>query len=170
MQSKLSQNHRTVGVGRDLQRSSSPIPLQSWPSTVGCTGRHPGGSWISPEKENPQPPWAACSSAYCEEVPSHIGVELPMLQFMVISPSPVPTDCWKKVGHVSLTPTLKIFININKITSQSSFLKAEQTQFAQPFLVGEMLYILSGTYWLNYLFIYLLWSGQKITFCMKIQL
>jgi len=43
------------------------------------------------------------------------------------------------VGHAPLTPTLKIFININKIPSQSSFLKAEQTQFAQPFLIGEML-------------------------------
>ena len=35
-------------------------------------------------------------------------------------------------------PTLKIFININKITSES-FLKAEQTQIAQRFLTGEML-------------------------------
>ena len=76
---------------------------------------------------------------YCEEVPSHIGAELPMLQFMVISPCPVPTDCWKEVGHVPLNPTLKIFININQIPSQSSFLKAEQTQVAQPFLIREVL-------------------------------
>ncbi len=34
---------------------------------------------------------------------------------------------------------LKIFININRILSQSSFLKAEQTQITQPFLIGEML-------------------------------
>jgi len=57
------QNHRIVGVRRDLQRSLSPTPLQSRPPTAGCTGRHPGGSWTSPEEENPQPPWAACSSA-----------------------------------------------------------------------------------------------------------
>ena len=38
------QNHRIVGVRRDLQRSSSPTPLQNRPPTAGCTGRHPGGS------------------------------------------------------------------------------------------------------------------------------
>ena len=56
-----SQNHRIVGAGRDLQRPLSPAPLQSRLPTAGCTGRCPGGSWISPEKETPQPPWAACS-------------------------------------------------------------------------------------------------------------
>jgi len=76
---------------------------------------------------------------HCAEVPSHIGVELSVLQFMAISPCPVPTGHGKEVGHVPLTPTLKILININKIPSQSSFLKAEQTHFAQPFLTGEML-------------------------------
>ena len=29
---------------------------------------------------------------HCEEVPSHIGAELPMLQFMAVSSCPVPTD------------------------------------------------------------------------------
>jgi len=75
---------------------------------------------------------------YSEEVPLHIVAEL-MLQFMAISACPVLTDHWKEVGYVPLTPTLKLFININKITSESSFLKAEQTQFAQPFLTEEML-------------------------------
>ena len=42
-----------VGVGRDL--CGSP--------RAGCTGPCPGRSWISPEKETPQPPWAACSRA-----------------------------------------------------------------------------------------------------------
>jgi len=74
---------------------------------------------------------------HCEEVPLYIGAELSMLKFMAISPCPIPTDHWKEVGHVSLTPTLKIFININKITSES-FLKAELAQFAQPFLIGQM--------------------------------
>ena len=48
-----SRNHRTVGVGRDLWGSPR----------AGCTGPRPGGSWISPEKEIPQPPWAACARA-----------------------------------------------------------------------------------------------------------
>ena len=63
------------------------------------------------------------------------------------SPCPVPTDCWKEAGHVLLTPTLKIFININQITSESSFLKAEQTQVAQPFLTGGMLQTVFSFWW-----------------------
>ena len=58
-----SQNHRIVGVGRDLNRSSRPTHLQSRPPTAGYTGSCPGRSWISPEKENPQHPRAACSRA-----------------------------------------------------------------------------------------------------------
>ena len=45
-----SQNHRIVGFGRDLRRSSSPTPLQNRPPTAGCTSRCPGRSWISAEK------------------------------------------------------------------------------------------------------------------------
>jgi len=59
----IRNRNRIVGAGRDLQRAPSPTTLQRWLPTAGYTGRHPGGSWISPEKENPQPPWAACSNA-----------------------------------------------------------------------------------------------------------
>ena len=41
------QNHRMLGVGRDLWGSSRPTLLLR----AGCTGPCPGGSWISPEKE-----------------------------------------------------------------------------------------------------------------------
>ena len=59
-----SQNHRMFGIGRDLCGSSSPTPLpKKGRLQQACRGRCPGRSWISPEKENPQPPWAACSSA-----------------------------------------------------------------------------------------------------------
>jgi len=34
-------------------------PAQAGPPTAGCRGPCPGGSGISPEKETPQPPWAA---------------------------------------------------------------------------------------------------------------
>ena len=41
--------------------SPSPTPLpEAGSPTAGCTGQRPGGSSISPEKETPQPPWAAC--------------------------------------------------------------------------------------------------------------
>ena len=60
-----SQNQRMVGVGRDLCGSSSPTPpVKAGSPTAGCTGPCPDRSWISLEKETPQPPWAACSSAF----------------------------------------------------------------------------------------------------------
>ena len=55
-----SQNHRNVGAGRDLWRSLSPTPppaKQAPYSRLYC--RHPAGFGVSPEKDNPQPPWAA---------------------------------------------------------------------------------------------------------------
>jgi len=40
-----SQNHRIVGVGRDLCGSSSPNPpAEAGSPTVGCTGLRPGGA------------------------------------------------------------------------------------------------------------------------------
>ena len=56
-------NNRTVEARRDLQTSLSPALPQSRPPVASCIGKCPGGSWISPEEENPQSPWAACSSA-----------------------------------------------------------------------------------------------------------
>ena len=58
-----SQNHRMLGVGRPLWGSPSPTPLLKQSPRAGCTGPCPARSWISPEKENPQPLWATCSSA-----------------------------------------------------------------------------------------------------------
>jgi len=57
-----SQNHRVVGVGRDLCGSSSPTLLPKH-LQAGCTGPCPGGAGISPEKETPHPPWAAWARA-----------------------------------------------------------------------------------------------------------
>ena len=58
-----SQNHRMVGVGRDLWGHPVQPPAEAGSPRAGCTGPCPGGSGISPEKENPQPPWATCSRA-----------------------------------------------------------------------------------------------------------
>lgn len=56
--SLTSQNHRTIGVGRDLGNH-----LVSRLPTVDGTVTHPDGFWIPPEKESPQSLWAAWSSA-----------------------------------------------------------------------------------------------------------
>ena len=60
----IPMNHRMFGVGRDLCGSSSPaLLLKQGHLQQAAQGPCPGGSWISPEKETPQPPWAACSRA-----------------------------------------------------------------------------------------------------------
>ena len=38
-------------------------PAEAGSPRAGCTAPRPGRSGISPEKETPQPPWAACSRA-----------------------------------------------------------------------------------------------------------
>ena len=59
-----SQNPSTAGAGRDLWASPSPTPpAQAGSPRAGCTGPRPGGAGISPEKETPQPLWAAWARA-----------------------------------------------------------------------------------------------------------
>jgi len=52
-----SQNVR--GWKGPLWVTQSSPPAEAGSPRAGCTGPHPGGAWISPEKETPQPPWAA---------------------------------------------------------------------------------------------------------------
>ena len=69
----------------------------------------------------------------------HVQTELPLLQFVPVAPCPVTGHHWKESGPVLLTPTLQIFICIDKVPSQPSLLQAEQAQLPQPFLTGDML-------------------------------
>ena len=60
------QNHRiTEWSGLEETSVGHPAqpPAQAGSPTADCRGPCPGGSGISPEKETPQPLWAACSSA-----------------------------------------------------------------------------------------------------------
>ena len=58
-----SQNPSMAGVGRDLCGPPAQPPAQAGSPRAGCTAPRPGGAGISPEKETPQPPWAACARA-----------------------------------------------------------------------------------------------------------
>jgi len=51
------------GVGRDLWGPPAQPPAQAGSPTAGCAAPRPGGAGISPEKETPQPPWAAWARA-----------------------------------------------------------------------------------------------------------
>lgn len=53
-----------VEIRRDLWRSSGQTPpAQTEQPMAGCPGLCPGGFWMSPWMETPQPPWIACLSA-----------------------------------------------------------------------------------------------------------
>ena len=138
----FSQNHRMLGLGEPSGDHPAQPPAEAGSPRAGCTGPCPGGSWISPEKETPQPLWAAWARLrhpQREEVLPHVQLELPRLQFVPVAPCPVAGHHWKESGPVLLTPTLQIFRGISKVPSQPSLLQAEQAQLPQPLLVGEML-------------------------------
>ena len=62
----FSQNHRiTAWSGLEGTSVGHPVqpPAQAGSPSAGCTGPCPSGSGISPEKETPQPPWAAWARA-----------------------------------------------------------------------------------------------------------
>ena len=58
-----SQNDRMVGVGSDPWGSSGPAPCRSRVTQSRLHRTLSRQVWISPEKETPQPPWAAWFSA-----------------------------------------------------------------------------------------------------------
>ena len=66
------------GVGRDLWGPPAQPLAQAGSPRAGCTAPRPGGAGISPEKETPQPPWAAWARAPSpleEEVLPHLQTE-----------------------------------------------------------------------------------------------
>ena len=123
-----------------------------------------GGFWISPEKEILQPPWAASSVLRHPEGKDllHDQLELPMLQFVPVAPSPVAGYHWKESGPLLLKPTLKIFIR-----SPLSVLQAIQAQLAQLFLTGEILqsphHLCSAPQDSFQQFLIIFWTGEPRT-------
>ena len=60
---RITESQNARGWKGPLWVTQSSPPAEAGSPTAGCTGPCPGGAWISPEKETPQPPWVACSSA-----------------------------------------------------------------------------------------------------------
>ena len=85
------------------------------------SGKHPDGCWWS-EKKTPQPgmPFLMLLHSDSKYVFLHVCVEIPVFQFVPVTPRPVTGHHWKEPGPIHLTSTLQISIGIGKIPSQSS--------------------------------------------------
>ena len=80
-----SLSHRITQNGRGWkgpQEIKYNLPAKAGSPRAGCTGPRPGGFSISPEKDTPQPLWAACSSALSP---------LPSPLCSAHSPTPLPS-------------------------------------------------------------------------------
>ena len=138
-----SQNHRMVGVGRDLCGSPSPTPCRSrvtysrlhrtlsrrgWNISRAGDSTAPLGSLgqghvtLRGKKFFLVFSWNFPGSSLC---PLSIALSLGTTE--------------KESGPILLIPTLEIFRGVYKVPSQPSLLQAEQAQLPQPLLVGEML-------------------------------
>ena len=115
-----SQNHRMVGVGRDLWGSPSPTPLPKQGHLEQVAQE--GFEYLQRRRlHNPsaQPVPVLCHPQ-SEVVLPHVQLELPMPQFVPITPCPVTGHHRKELGPILLTPTLQIFVSIYKVPSQPS--------------------------------------------------
>ena len=107
------QNPSMVGAGRALCGSPSPTPCPSRVTQSRLHSTASRGVGISPEKETPQPPWAAWARA-----PSPSEGRSSSSGSAGASSAPVCARClsschyWKEPGPVLLTPTLQIFVSI----------------------------------------------------------
>ena len=88
-----SQNHRIVGVGRDLCGSSSPTPLpkQGHLQQAAQDLVQAGLEYLQRSRLHnlPGQPGPGLRHPQREEVPPHVQTELPVPQFVPIAPCPV---------------------------------------------------------------------------------
>jgi len=88
-----SQNHRMVGVGRDLCGSSSPIPLlnQGHLQQAAEDLFQAGLEYLQRRTLHnlPGQPVSVLRHPHREEILPHVQMELPLLQFVPIAPCPV---------------------------------------------------------------------------------
>ena len=108
-----SQNHRMLGVGRDLCGSSSPTlpPKQGHLQQAAEDIVQVGLEYLQRRRLHnlPGQPVPVLCHPQSEEVLPHVQMELPVPQFVPVAPCPVPGHHWKESGPVLLTPTLQIF-------------------------------------------------------------
>jgi len=80
-----------------------------------------------------------CSVTITVKLFPDVQREPPVFQAVLTASGSVTGHHWKEPGSVCFTPSLQVFIYIDKIPTEPSLLQAEQFQLSQPFLIGEML-------------------------------
>jgi len=88
-----SQNHRMVGVGRDLCGPSSPTPLTKQGHLQQAAQDHAqaGLEYLQRRRLHnlPGQPFPVLRHPQREEVLPHVQTEIPMLKFVLVAPCPV---------------------------------------------------------------------------------
>ena len=74
-----------------------------------------------------------------EKLPPNIQRKPPLSQFKTIPPCPVTIHPCKQLFPLLFICSLQILEDRNEVSPQPSLLQAKQSQFPQPFLIGEML-------------------------------
>lgn len=92
-------------------------------------GKCPGRSWLSLQKETPQPLWQP-GSVLCRPHSAEVlhVWNYSVLQFFPIALCSTDLHHWKEPSSIHSTPALRIFTNIDKLPSQSS------TEWTVPWL------------------------------------
>ena len=106
-----SQNHRMVGVGRDLCGSSSPtlLPKQGHLEQAVQDLVQAGLEHLQRRLHSlPGQPVLVLRYPQREEVLLHVQMELPLLQFVPIALCPVAGHYWKEFGPILLTSTHRL--------------------------------------------------------------
>jgi len=91
---------------------------------------------------HPQPPWATCSVRHHplgEKLPPNIQPKPPLSQLKTIPPWPITVPPHKQPFPLLFVHSLQVLEGHNEVSPKPSLLQAKQSQFPQPFLIGEVL-------------------------------
>ena len=132
---RYSQNHRMVGVGRDLWGSSSPTPLPKQGHL-----QQAAQDLVQVGLEYLQRRRISLGNLFQSFVTFRVKKFFLMFRWNFLCFNLCLLSLVLSLGTTEeslapcLTSTLKIFIDIYKVASQPSLLQAEQAQLPQPFL------------------------------------
>ena len=87
-------------------------------------------------------PWATCSVRHHplgEKLPPNIQPKSPLSQFKTIPPCPITIHSCKQPFPLLFIHSLQVLEGHNEVSLEPSLLQAKESQFPQPFFIGEVL-------------------------------